>query len=142
MKKLWTIAIVAIFFFAACTPKTTEVVNEEEQTQETKCCLTDEQKADFAAFENWAELDDAAKGELIVRLKEFYDAKMAKKAEKCDAEPQEVCPEKQAKCDEFKAKWETWETLSIDEQKALIDELIGCCKKKCEAKEESTEEVE
>jgi hypothetical protein len=64
-------------------------------------------------------------------MKECFDKKMAEKAEKCDGEQKEMCPEKAEKCAAFKAKWDNWDNLTIDEKKALIDEKMNCCKEKC-----------
>ena len=134
MKKLWMIAIVATFFFASCGNKPAEVPATDEQ-QATQTELTDEQKADFEAWDNWSTLELDVQNDLVARMKEFFDQKMAEKAAKCDGEKEEMCPVKAAKCAEFKERWGKWDTYNLDEKKALIDEKMACCKKKCEAKE-------
>lgn len=133
MKKLWMIAIASVFFFASCGNKAVEPTVEEPVAEEKCCELTEEQKADFEAWNNWSSLTEDVQKELVARMKVFFDQKMAEKAEKCDAEQAEVCPEKAAKCAEFKAKWEDWDNLTLEAQKELIDAKIECCKKKCEA---------
>ena len=138
MKKLWMIAIAGVFFFASCGNKAKQVTTETEEPEVAKCCdeLTEEQKADCAAWEDWDNQTPERQEELVAKMKECFDAKMAEKAEKCDAEQKEECPEKAAKCAEFKAKWDSWETLTIAEKKALLDEAKSCCcKKKCEKSE-------
>ena len=141
MKKLWMIAIAGVFFFASCANKTAQVEPETDGQETEQCCqLTDEQKADLAAWEDWANQTDEQKVELIAKMKACFDQKMAENAENCEGVQEEVCPEKAAKCAEFKAKWESWETLTIDEQKELIDAKMNCCKAKCEAKEGCTKE--
>jgi len=139
MKKLWMIAIAGVFFFASCCNKPKEVATEqgEEQTEETKCCkeLTEEQKAAMAAWEDWDNQTPEKKAELVANAKECIDKKMAEHAEKHDGEQKEMCPEKAEKCAAFKAKWEKWDELNIEEQKALIDEKMEFCHKNCEKKE-------
>ena len=124
------IAIASVFFFASCCNKAKETPVEDEAA--TCCELTEEQKADKAAWEDWDNQTDEQKDELLAKAKECIDKKMAEKAEKCDGEQKEVCPEKAAKCAAFKAKWEDWDNLDRDAKKALVDETRECCKKKCE----------
>lgn len=104
------------------------------------CCkeLTEEQKADMAAWNDWDNQTPEKKQELVTKRKECIDKRMAEKKEKCEAkegEEKKECPEAAKKCAEFKAKWDNWANLTIDEQKALIDECTACCKKACEKKE-------
>ena len=138
MKKFMFVAIAGLFVFASCGNKAKEVTTEtEEVTQvDTKCCkeLTEEQKADCAAWKDWDNQTPERKQELVNKKKECIDKCMAEKEAKC-AESKEACTktdEEKAKCAEFKAKWDAFATLTVDEQKALIDE-IKCCKesKKC-----------
>jgi len=143
MKKLWMIVIVAVFFFASCGNKAKDVtLGTDEQATETKCCkqLTEEQKADLAAWEDWDNQTIEKKQELVVKMKECIDNKMAKKAEKCAGE-KEMCPEKAEKCAAFKAKWEDWDNLDLEEQKVLVDEFKAVAKK-CKVKKECAEAAE
>ncbi len=138
MKKLWMLAIAGLFFFASCGNKPAEVTTEPEaevKTDATECqsaCkeLTEEQKAEIAAWEDWANQTPEKKEELVAKRKECIDKKMSE----CCGEKKEECPEQAAKCAEFKAKWDNWNNLDIEAKKALIDEKMSCCKKKCEGK--------
>ena len=132
---------VACLVFVSCGPraeKATEVV------EETCDALTPEQQAMFENWDNFANLDLEAQTALVGEMKAFFDECHAKCAAKCEAakeegaEPAEVCPEKEAKCAEFKAKWDAFDTFSLEEQKALIDQMLECKKAKC-CKEHETE---
>ena len=131
MKKLFTILVAGIFVLASCGNKPAPVVDEPEVQEEKGCCheMTEEQKADMAAWEDWANQTEEQQVVLLDKFKACIDAKMAEKGE-CTEE----CPEAAKKCEEFKAKWATWETLDIAAKKALIDE-VKCCKKECCKKE-------
>ena len=128
MKKLWILAITGLFFFASCGNKAKEVPAvepQQEECQETKSCckeLTEEQKADIAAWDDWANQTDEKKQDLLAKSKECIDKTLAECKEG-------ECSEK---CHEFKSKWETWATLSVDNQKALVDEFKEMAKAKCE----------
>ena len=151
MKKLMLLLAVVGLIFASCgNTKTTEAIETIEET----CTLTPEQEAMFANWENWDALELEQKEALVIEMKAFIDACKAKCEKKCEGkeegEVKEVCPEKQAKCEEFKAKWEMFEELEMDVQKELLDIKLqhmakvcckenkeGCCKKE---KEECTKE--
>ncbi|MDR3047572.1 MAG: hypothetical protein LBU51_08190 [Bacteroidales bacterium] len=145
MKKLWMVAVVCAFVFASCgnkAPKTEE--NQTCDQTEQKCCkeMTEEQKADCAAWKDWDNQTDEAKAQLVEKFKTCIDTKMAEAKKCCEAKKdgadkkecteKKECPEKAAKCAEFKAKWDNWENLTIDEKKALIDQKMECCKAKCD----------
>lgn len=135
------IAIAGLFFFASCGNKAAAPADPvKEECQQEKCCkeLTEEQKAEMEAWKDWDNQTDEKKAELIGMRKACIEEKMGK----CDAAKEE-CPEKAAKCAEFKAKWDNFDNLTIDEQKALIDEF-GCCKKEGEkcCKDEQKEECQ
>ncbi|GHV43333.1 hypothetical protein FACS1894180_2090 [Bacteroidia bacterium] len=129
--------------------------------------MTEEQKADLAAWNDWDNQTDAKKVELVDKFKKCIDDKAtcckkdgekkcckdADKKECCkkdgdkkecckkDGEKKECCKkelteEQKAACAEFKAKWDNWDNLTVDEKKALLDQKFECCKAKCEAKKE------
>lgn len=133
MKKLMILLAVACLVFVSCGNKT-----QPAEVEETTCCdeLTPEQQA---MFENWETFETLTLDEqtaLVGEMKAFLDECNAKCEAKCTKEEgkeaEEVCPKKAAKCAEMKAKWEAFETLTLDEQKALIDEILAhkCCKEK------------
>ena len=73
---------------------------------------------------------------------------MAACKEKAEASEGEGCAEKKAECEAkhaaFMEKWDQFDTLTLDEKKALIDEFFAkkCCKEKkeeCENKHEGCE---
>ncbi|MCL2167503.1 MAG: hypothetical protein FWH59_00050 [Lentimicrobiaceae bacterium] len=140
MKKLMILLAVACLVFVSCGPRTEKVT---EVVEETACCtLTPEQEEMFANWEVWADLAEEQQITLVADMKAFLDeckakceAKCAEKKEEC-GEAKEVCPEKEAKCAEFKAKWENFENLPLEEQKALIDEVLACKEKCCKEKKE------
>ena len=152
-----------------CGQKKADAAAKDECTKtEQKCQMTEEQKAEMEAFmvqwNDWENLDDATKTDLIAKAKACID----KKAECCKAKEGEKtacckdkkegekacckdkkegekacdpaeCEAKKAECEakkaEMKAKWEAFETLTLDEQKELIDAKMACCKKHCCKKE-------
>jgi hypothetical protein len=133
MKKLMILLAVACLVFVSCKPKTEKAI-ETETTEETCCTLTPEQEEMFANWESWDGLDETQKIVLVGDMKAFLDECKAKCAEKCaekEESAEEMCPVKKAKCEEMKAKWEAFETLTLEEQKALIDEFLACKKEKC-----------
>jgi len=134
MKKLMILLAVACLIFVSCGPKTQKAT---EPAAEEKCCtLTPEQEAMFENWDLWADLEEETQMALVTDMKAFLDECKAKCEEKCKEKeecetPEEVCPEKAAKCAEFKAKWEDFDNLSLDEKKAIIDEVLECHKAKC-----------
>ena len=127
---------VACLVFVSCGPRTEKAT---EVTEETTCCeLTPEQEADWA---NWDNLDLERQTALIGEVKAFFDDCHAKCEAKCEAAkeegavPEEVCPEKEAKRAEFKAKWDAFDTMTLEEQKALLDQAFECKAKCCHDKE-------
>jgi len=134
MKKLMILLAVACLVCVSCGPRTEKAT---EPAQESCCSLTPEQVAMFENWELWAELEEGQQ-ELVCEMKAFLDeciAQYKEKKEKCEPkegeEVKEVCPEKAAKCAEFKAKWEAFETLTLEEQKELLDQKLACIKAKC-----------
>ena len=135
MKKLAVLVSALCFVFVGCNcstpaPETTTEDTTEKCEGKKECQLTEEQKAEMAAWNDWDNQTPEKKAELVANRKACIDKKMAEKAEKCDA-TKEQCPEKKAKCEEMKAKWDNWNNLTIDEQKALLDEVKCCGKKQC-----------
>jgi len=150
MKKLMMLLAVAGLIFASCCGGT-KTAQDVEVIEET-CTLTPEQEAMFENWQNWNELGVAEQYQLVLDMKAFFDECKAKceakkECKKEDGEEKEICPEKAAKCAEFKAKWEVFEELELDAQKELLDMKLAhiakckeekdkCCKKD---KEEETE---
>ena len=149
MKKVW-IAIVVILLAGAaflvvkncgcCKAETEKTCCKDGEKKE--CQLTEEQKANIAAWEDWDNQTSEKQEELVAARKACIDSKLAEKAGKCDAEKEKCqkeegkCPEKEAKCAEMKALWDNWDNLTIGEKKALLDEMAPkCCKKECCKKE-------
>jgi len=130
---------VACLVFVSCGNKKQ---NAEPVAEEQCCALTEAQQEMFANWENWADLDADTQVALVADMKAFIDDCKAKCAEKCAekeaAEPKDECPAKKAKCEEMKAKWDAFETFSLDEQKAIIDEVLACHAKKCCKDKEET----
>lgn len=89
---------------------------------EKKCCKEKEE-----CCKEWAEWDNQTtekKAELIANAIEKFKTK------------REACANKKAEMEtkkaEFDAKWATIESLDIEAQKTLIDEVLtNCCEKKC-----------
>ena len=130
MKKLLLSLTVLCFILASCCnnqPAPTDATDKSCCQKEEKCCkgMTEEQKqacAEFKAkWEDWANLTDEVKQELIGKRKECFDKKM------------EEMKEMEAKMQERKAAMEeklaTWETMTLDEQKAFFDDFGNCCMK-------------
>ena len=127
MKKLFImLAAARCLMFTACTnnkPAEQNAEATEVQAEETPCCkeMTEEQKAEMEAckkaaedWQNWENLTDERKAELLDQRKAKYDEMQAmKKAQE----------EKKAK---FEAAMLNWDKLSLDDRKAAFDEM-GCC---------------
>ena len=58
--------------------------------------------------------------EKACEVKEGCEKKMAEMTEEAKAECEKKCEEMKAECEKMKAAWESFETLSLDEQKDLI----------------------
>ena len=111
--------------FTACNNNKTAEQSAEctEMQAEEPCCkeMTEEQKAQMEAckkaaedWENWENITDERKAELLDQRKAKYDEMQAmKKAQE----------EKKAA---FEAAMNNWDKLTIDEKKAAFDNL-GCC---------------
>lgn len=134
MKKLAIIVCACGLIFAGCqnkevTEETTEPVapQEEQMDPEMEKC-----KAMCEAWQNWDQQTDEMKAELIADRKAKITEQEARKAE-CEAKKAEF----EAKKAEFEKTWaENWakfDELSIDEQKALIDNymMFNCPKHGC-----------
>jgi hypothetical protein len=137
MKKLMILLAVACLIFVSCCNKTEKAI---EPAEETTCTLTPEQELMFVNWENWEDLDLEQQEALVGEMKAFLDECKAKCEGKCpmkeESEGAEVCPEKAAKCAEFKAKWEAFEELELDAKKELLDCTIAHISKCCNDKEE------
>lgn len=158
MKKLFLVMAAFCLLFVSCNTKQVEApVDEAATTHEDcqhnhegkGCCgLTEEQKAMFAQWKQFETLEAQAQADLVAAMKAFLDEKMSKcegeKHEGCQGEKHEGCQgEKhegcQNKCEgekdcaqkhaEMKEKWNNFENLAIEEQKALIDNVLEHQKK-------------
>jgi len=130
---LAVVAVVVVKNCNCCKAETEKTCCKDGEKKE--CQLTEEQKANIAAWEDWDNQTSEKQEELVAARKACIDSKLAEKAGKCDAE-KEKCPEKEAKCAEMKALWDNWDNLTIGEKKALLDEMTPkCCKKECAADE-------
>jgi hypothetical protein len=144
MKKLMMIAVAGLFLFASCGNKTQEAAPAEEPQQkecqkgDSPCCkeMNPEQKADCEAWKNWDSQTAEKKQELITKRKEcVHKMIVEREAKKAEME---------AKMADYKAKLATWDKLTVDQQKALIEEFDalschkmqgdkpGCCKEEKE----------
>lgn len=148
----------ACLFMVACNnaPKQQEAKEEAPVIEAKQECPMSLVMGEYA---NWDNLDEVAKAELNKKALALFtemDAKMAEghecnhegegkacckegeekscckegEAKQCPAEmTEEQKAECEAKCAEMKAKWDAFETLSVDEQKDLIMCRIECMKK-------------
>ena len=125
---------VACLIFVSCGPRTEKAT---EPAKETCCALTPEQEAMFENWDLYADLDEEQQLAIVGEMKAFLDECKTKCEAKCKEakeegeEVKEVCPEKAAKCAEFKTKWEAFDDLALDEKKALLDQTLACIKAKC-----------
>jgi len=143
MKRVSLLAGVLCLVFAACCSsgkKQGEGAEKECGTEKSACCqeMTEEEKAACKEFcEMWEDFDNQPEDvqkELILKAKAKIDkckAEMAAKKAECEHEKPE-CEVKKAACEakkaECKAKWENFDNLSLEEQKALIDKKMQCKK--------------
>jgi len=139
MKKLFFLLVPAFMLVVSCNneakkdakdgeeQKTEQAAQDSGKDGDHKCCkgdhkchheMTEEQKADMAAWEDWANQTDEKKAELLNKRKECFDKMVAEKSAK-----EEEMAEKKA---EFEAKMANWDKLSLDERKALFDNM-PCC---------------
>lgn len=131
---------VACLVFVSCGPRTEKA--SEVAPEEKTFSLSPEQEAMLESWDMWAELTEEQQVALVGDMKVFLDECKAKCEAKCHEEgkvaedPKEECPEKAAKCAEFKAKWEAFEVLSLEDQKAMIDQALECAKACCKEKAE------
>ena len=121
MKRLLLLATIATFLFASCCSNKEKCEATDGQNAPHKCCqeMSEEQKQTCTDWKNWESLDEERKIELVSGAKEKYDLKKAEREERM------------VKIAEFDLKMENWETLSLDEKKALCDEMYSLCKGNC-----------
>ena len=130
MKKLFImLAATCCLMFTACNNKPAEQPAEATEPQtEAPCCeeMTEEQKAEVEAckkaaedWQNWENLTDERKAELLDQRKAKYD------------EMQEMKKAQEEKKAAFEAAMKNWDKLTLDERKAAFDNGCcgGCCKK-------------
>ena len=134
MKKFMILLAVACLVFVSCGNKPEPVV------EETTCEFT-------VLLEKWAtigELDEEGQMALVAEFKAYFDEACKEKCKKEGEETEEICPEKQAEMDAFKAQWEDFANLDLEAQKAIIEKCIEhhkCCKEKeAEVAEEVVQE--
>jgi len=132
MKKIMILLAVACLVFVSCGPK-----KATEPVEEPKC--------EFALMlDKWAtfdELDEEGQVALVAEFKAYFDECCKEKCTKEGEEAEAICPEKQAEIDAFKAQWEIFDTLTLEEQKAIIEKCIEHKKSCCKDKEAVEEEV-
>jgi hypothetical protein len=157
MKKVVLALGFACLFMVACNnaPKQGQdapvqdcISMNQDSLQPEQCCqMTEEQKADWEAFkaqwENYANLTNEEQVALVNAAKAKFDV--------CDSIRNANHPEGKACCQEaemteeqkaefeakkavFNEKWANFSTLTLDEQKALIDQKMECAKS-CQAHE-------
>jgi hypothetical protein len=145
MKKLMILLAVACLICVSCGTKTQPA---QEPAEETCGGLTPEQQEMFDNWEVWADLSEEQQVALVDDMKTFMDDECkAKCAEKCAAkedaeEAEQMCPKKAAHMEELKIKWEDFDNLTLDDKKALIDEIQAmhkCCKDKEEGEKTECE---
>lgn len=133
MKKLFFLLVPAFMLVACCNNEPKQEAAEGEhkccnKEGEHKCCkdgehkchheMSEEQKADMAAWEDWANQTDEKKAELLNKRKECFDKMVAEKK----AREEEMAAKKAA----FEEGMANWDNLSLDEKKALFDNM-PCC---------------
>ena len=130
MKKCMILLAVACLIFASCEnkPKATE------EPEAPKCEMT-------INLEKWATLNDEGVDQeaLVAEVKAFLDGWCKENCKEAE-EGTEPCPEKEA----FKAKWEAFDELTLEEKIEVINnvfERIKCCQKE-EVTEETVEATE
>lgn len=118
MKKVILLAGVACFVFASCCSKGDKCPNKDAtdttcKEVEKPCCkeMTEEQKQAIADWKSWSNIDEARKNVLLQERKDRF--------EQCKVEREK----RQTELEALEAKMADWENLSIDEKRALIDEI-------------------
>jgi hypothetical protein len=129
MRKLLVSLTALCLILASCCGNQTPVDATEKgcckKSEEQKCCkgMTEEQKqacAEFKAkWEDWANLTDEVKQELIGKRKECFDKKME--------EIKETEAKMQAHKAEMEAQLANWENMTLDQQKEFFDNYGNIC---------------
>ena len=139
MKKLFLTLGIACLFMTACNnaPKEAQVEEQPvvEEAAPAEVCPMDNFKAQLA---DWANYDEAKKAEVVGAIKTFFDekdAQMAEGKECCQKEGEEITEEMKAKMEPIMEKWANWAEMTVEDQKALIEERFAamqCCEKPAE----------
>lgn len=118
--------------FVSCNNKPAETTEEPAidstaVAAEGECCqMTEEQKAFKADWENWANQTDERKAELLAKRKECFDNRIAEmEAHKAEMEAKKA--ECEAKHAEMTKAYAGWDKMTLDEQKAFMDQYAPCC---------------
>lgn len=132
MKKLMLLIAACCLVFVSCNNKPVEEAEVVEATdsvavEDETCQMTEEEIAFKADWENWANQTDERKAELLAKKKECFDkhiAEMQAKKAECEAKHAEC----EAKHAEMTKAYAGWEKMTLDEQKAFMDQYAPCCK--------------
>ena len=141
MRKLLVSLTALCLILASCCGNQSTPADAEKgcckKGEQEKCCsgMTEEQKqacAEFKAkWDDWANLTDEVKQDLLGKRKECFDKKME--------EMKEHQAQMQARQAEIEAQLDNWETMTLDQKKEFFDNYGNCCKEKakgcCEKKE-------
>jgi len=131
MRKLFVSLTAVCLILASCCGNQPATDTAEQgcckKHEEEKCCkgMTEEQKqacAEFKAkWDDWANLTDEVKAELIGKRKDCFDKKMAEMKE-CEAKMQ-------AHKAEMEEQYASFETMTLDQQKEFFDNYGNICLK-------------
>ena len=144
MKKLFLMLGLACLFMVSCgnnnkteEQNTNDTIVAQDQTNTDADAKKDEcpmhaLKEQFVPqFENWANLDEAAKEALVAEAAQKFNEMDADLKAKMDEKGEECCKdmpeEMKAKCEEMQKAWAEFETLDLEGKKDLIMKRLQDC---------------